>query len=298
MNRSTTTTDIILGAGFLVAALSVAGCDSSSGDLADARRFDDAAHVIDAQLVADAVPVLIDARSVDASRADASLPDASSPDASRADASRADASRADASRADASPPDASRVDASPPDASPPDATIVAAVCGNGVVESGEQCDDGNGNGNALCPTTNCIVDTCLFGPKQTGTGLHFAAPVGYSSGGNIDIVEVGNFDRSNSALDIEVAEGGSDTITALINGGDGTFTAIDAHASGFAPFPGVASTAVGDFDRDGNLDLAVPAEFDSAVHIFFGAGDGTFSAVPTELTVGGGAVSCNRRFRR
>ncbi|MEY3015334.1 MAG: hypothetical protein RIT45_4069, partial [Pseudomonadota bacterium] len=47
------------------------------------------------------------------------------------------------------------------------ATGCAAECGNGEVEDGEQCDDGNKNDNDGCLNT-CRVATCGDGKVQEG----------------------------------------------------------------------------------------------------------------------------------
>ena len=278
----------------MVAALLVAGCGSSADDLADARRFDDAHGVIDARIVIDAHGV-IDARHVtDAPKVvdamaisiDATVAIDATIDATIADASRGDASPpVDASPPpDASPPDASPPDASPPDASPPDAQVAAAICGNGVTESGEQCDDGAGNGNALCPTTNCIAVSCTFGPAHTGTGLQFGTAVGYSSGGNSDLFAIGDF-NGDGAPDLVAAEGGHGAVISLINAGDGTFTASSAGPQGF-----VLATAqfggdnVGDFDEDGVPDFVVASTNDNSVDLYLGVGDGTFATTPIQIS--------------
>jgi TonB family protein len=95
------------------------------------------------------------------------------PDAARPDAARPDAARPDAALPDAAPPDAAPPDAAPPDAAPPDAapgpSLVdlrpTAVCGNGKVEAGEQCDDGNtASGDDCSPT--CLTEFEMVNSKD------------------------------------------------------------------------------------------------------------------------------------
>jgi hypothetical protein len=70
------------------------------------------------------------------------------------------------------------------------------------------------------------------------------------------------------------------TVSVLLGNGDGTFQAARSFAAGFGP----DSVAVGDFNGDGHLDLAVanygnPLHGDpSSVSVLLGNGDGTFQA--------------------
>jgi cysteine-rich repeat protein len=57
-------------------------------------------------------------------------------------------------------------------------TIIPALCGNGTVNAGETCDDGNNNDNDNCPA-NCVVAACtpLTATTRQVT-VAFAAPPG------------------------------------------------------------------------------------------------------------------------
>ena len=110
----------------------------------------------------------------------------------------------------------------------------------------------------------------------------FAAKVDYgvgdsSFGGGID---ASDFD-SDGYLDVVVGNGGDDTISILMNNGDGTFATEVTYATGPAPY----SVAVADFDGDSDPDVVVANGFDQTVSVFIGAGDGTFAA-KVDYTVG------------
>lgn len=72
---------------------------------------------------------------------------------------------------------------------------------------------------------------------------------------------------SRSPTDIQNA-------SILLGNGDGTFTAAPNNAAGANP----AAIAVGDFNGDGKVDLAVANTNSNDVSILFGNGNGTFAA--------------------
>jgi len=64
----------------------------------------------------------------------------------------------------------------------------------------------------------------------------------FNGDGNLDI----------AATNFDFIEGG-DSVSILLGNGDGTFQAQKEYTIGFSPY----EIAVGDFNGDGNLDLAV-----------------------------------------
>jgi hypothetical protein len=90
--------------------------------------------------------------------------------------------------------------------------------------------------------------------------------------------------NGDGKLDIIVANQSTNNVSVLLGNGDGTFQAhteysvIPTGKSG-----GPLGLAIGDFNGDGKLDLAVANNSDNAVAIMFGNGDGSFQT-PIEYT--------------
>lgn len=102
----------------------------------------------------------------------------------------------------------------------------------------------------------------------------FAAPVFYATGGGPRDVVEGDFDNDGNR-DLATANffnSGNDDVSLLLGNGDGTFDA----AQNFDAVAGVQALAKGDFDADGNLDLAVadqgPTSGNASFAVLFGNG--------------------------
>ena len=101
-----------------------------------------------------------------------------------------------------------------------------------------------------------------------------------------------NGDRADDLAVVNNGEFGSATnpgnLTVLVGNGNGTFRAPVRLDAGLNP----RAAAAGDLDGDGDLDLAVSAtaaNFGNNVHVFSGAGDGSFTAAganPTDFGPG------------
>jgi len=108
-------------------------------------------------------------------------------------------------------------------------------------------------------------------------------------------VAVGDFNGDGHADLVTVSNHAPATASVLLGRGDGTFGAkVDYAAGASDSFP--SSVAVGDFNRDGHLDLAVTeyytpttgqVGFRRSVAVLLGRGDGTF-APPVEYPTGPG----------
>jgi len=124
--------------------------------------------------------------------------------------------------------------------------------------------------------------------KGTGTGT-FGAGASYGVGDIPVGIAVGDF-RGIGVLDMAVAAY-DDELDILLGNGDGTFQTFNPITVG-APFDFAnSSIAIGDFNRDGRLDLALFNAYGTygydAVYMFLGNGDGTFQS-PLTIWAGEG----------
>ena len=125
---------------------------------------------------------------------DAVVPDAATPDAAVLDA-MSDGAAPDAATPDAAAPDAAAPDAATPDAATPDAAS-APVCGDGVLQAGEACDDGNLIALDGC-SAGCVVDILSERePNEDGSPM----PGGTGTTGN-------DFDSGGVTLANAIAQG-------------------------------------------------------------------------------------------
>ena len=95
-------------------------------------------------------------------------------------------------------------------------------------------------------------------------------------------------------LDIAVAEHGAGAVSVFVGNGDGTLGARRAYRMSKPRGYGVDAVHVGDFDRDGNLDLV--ARGSAGLHVRRGRGDGSFlraqiAPLLAAATVAGGTVA-------
>jgi hypothetical protein len=129
-----------------------------------------------------------------------------------------------------------------------------------------------------------------------GQGGNFSAGVTYAVPGAYTVA-VGDF-NGDTKLDIVATNYPNSTVSVLIGNGDGTFqpqyTIAAVPATGPYSTYGTESVAVGDFNGDGKLDLAVlcdnvtgdPETAQGSVNILLGDGTGHFGA-PTVIPLDG-----------
>jgi hypothetical protein len=135
-----------------------------------------------------------------------------------------------------------------------------------VVGYGEECLNG------YCYPHSDETVRVLLG---NGDGS-FRPAVSYAAGGGPVSVAVGDF-NGDDAPDLAVADAGDlqgngAGVSVLLGNGDGSFQAARTFAAGLGP----RSVAVGDFNGDGHLDLAVANYSGSNVSVLLGSGDGSF----------------------
>lgn len=122
----------------------------------------------------------------------------------------------------------------------------------------------------------------------------FQSAVHYQVGNDFSVafpftVRVGQFTNSGF-LDIITANGQDDSVAVLLGNGDGTFQPQVVTHVGVSSTVMPYSLAVGDFNEDGNLDIAVAyiaiadTLHQGAMTIFTGNGDGTFTIGTTYAT--------------
>ena len=112
-------------------------------------------------------------------------------------------------------------------------------------------------------------------------GATFAAPVNYAlSGTRPDSVVVADF-NGDAKPDIAIAYFFGKILSILINQGNGQFAAAVDYPAG----DNAQTLASGDFDKDGNIDLVIPAS--EGIAILRGRGDGSFPAPTTFVGTAG-----------
>jgi hypothetical protein len=152
----------------------------------------------------------------------------------------------------------------------------------------------------LAVANQCVDKTCATGSVSillgNGDGT-FQPAVSYPVQHNTQFVTVGDF-NSDGNQDLAVVNQCSDStcvtgsISVLLGNGDGTFKPATSYP---IQQRNSQSVAVGDFNSDGNLDLAVvnscvDSNCDGSISILLGNGDGTFQT-PVNYAVQINAVS-------
>jgi len=155
---------------------------------------------------------------------------------------------------------------------------------DGVAES-VVAGDFNGDGIEDLATVNNSTNnvTVLFG---NGSGGFAKSPGGpYAVGRSPRCIAVGDF-NNDSIQDLVVANGDDSTLTVLLGNGLGGFTAAPG-----SPFPAVDppfGVVVGDFNGDGNQDVAMSPLRSGNVSVLLGNGSGGFTtAIGSPFSVGG-----------
>ena len=122
-------------------------------------------------------------------------------------------------------------------------------------------------------------------PPQGCATASFAPSVSYVSGTGPLRLATGDFDNDGD-LDLAVPNAGNNNVSSLLNNGAGVFS--QALNSPIVTAAAPLAIAVGDFNNDGNPDLAVASQQPTAqVTLLRGLGDGQFQSFGTPLTNAG-----------
>jgi hypothetical protein len=141
-------------------------------------------------------------------------------------------------------------------------------------------DDFNGDGNVDVAIANQdSSNVSIFLGNAAGT---FGNPVEYPTGTGPQRIKAGDFNNDDK-IDLVTANIGSGLagdVSILLGNGNGSFQPPVSISMGTQP----ADVAVGDFNKDGKLDLAAADYSTVAVIVRLGNGDGTFQA-PITLSI-------------
>ncbi len=157
-------------------------------------------------------------------------------------------------------------------------------------------NDFNGDGKIDIAVTNSGDNTMeIFLGNRDGT---FKKGVTYATGVTPLFVAPGDF-NGDGIIDLAVADSGAPTnanevgnaVSIFLGNGDGTFGTVAVPRQDFPAGTNPTSIAVGDFNVDGQQDLAVTAQGDNSVALLLGAGGGLFSTF-FELALGTAPDSC------
>ncbi|CAF3754506.1 unnamed protein product, partial [Adineta steineri] len=144
--------------------------------------------------------------------------------------------------------------------------------------------------NGSNPTSIAVVDfnndkqldivVANYGTDNIGIFLGygngtFSTQITYSTGDNSQpqAVTIGDF-NNDKQLDIVVANNGTNNIGIFLGYGNGTFSSQTIYSTGNGSRP--RDVAAGDFNNDGQLDIAVANYYGFNIGIFLGYGNGSF----------------------
>jgi cysteine-rich repeat protein len=146
------------------------------------------------------------------------------------------------------------------------------VCGDGLLDSTEACDDGNTEDGDGC-SAECTLPVCGDGLAEPGELCFDAAKHLAFTGGVIDLT-FADIDR-NGALDvISVGELFTEVLFTGVN-------RIQSFKAGEEP----SSVAVGDINKDGRLDVVTAYAGSDAINIAFQSLSGDLEISPVDSSI-------------
>jgi hypothetical protein len=110
----------------------------------------------------------------------------------------------------------------------------------------------------------------------------FSAGVSYGPSSDMIAVAVGDF-NGDGKLDIAAIDDDSQSVQILLGNGDGSFSIAGLFATDSVSSPYPNNLVVGDFNKDGKLDIAV-SNYDGNVGVLLGHGDGSFAGTVSYST--------------
>ena len=144
-----------------------------------------------------------------------------------------------------------------------------------VVPSGQFATPGTVVLTVVNPGTPALTSNFVLLPvANPATGLS-VSNTDYAVGNTPQAIVAADF-NGDGLLDLAVANNSDSTITILLGKADGTFAAQPTVSLTALAEP--KSLAVGDFNNDGKMDLAVAESNLNQVGVLLGKGDGTFQA--------------------
>ncbi len=98
----------------------------------------------------------------------------------------------------------------------------------------------------------------------------------YGPSADMSYVAVGDF-NGDGKLDIAAIDQASDVVQIFLGNGDGTFSIAGAYPTSASNNAAAQDLVVGDFNKDGTVDIAVANANTGDVGVLLGHGDGTFA---------------------